>query len=66
MKRLEEKIAAMPEHEMSEMVVGMFRDELGDKLESYVAEHRRETIEFIENLWEKYSVDLDSIENDQR
>ena len=65
LKRLEEKIAAMPEDEMTDLVVVMFRDELGDKLESYVSAHRRDVIEFVQGIWEKYSVDLNSIEGDR-
>ena len=62
LKRLEETIEAMPENEMSDMVVGMTRDELSDKLESYITSHRRDVIQFTLSLWDKYSVDLDTIE----
>ena len=60
--KLEETIAAMPEGDMAEMVTEMFRDELSEKLDSYIASHLRETVAFVQAVWSKYSVDLNSIE----
>lgn len=63
--RLEETIAAMDDDARAEMVMGMLHDEFVDKLNEYVSAHRREVIAFCENLWDKYSVDLNSIEDDR-
>lgn len=65
LKRLEESIEAMSDDARAEMVMGMLRDEFVDKLNEYVSAHRREMIALCENLWEKYSVDLNSIEDDR-
>lgn len=65
LERLEERIAAMNEKQLADLVVGMLKDDFIEMLDDYVAAHRRQLIAFCEGLWDKYSIDLTTIENDR-
>jgi len=65
LKRLEAKIAAMSEDELGTLVLDMLRDDFTEMLDDYVSAHRRSLIAFGETVWDKYSIDLTSIENDR-
>lgn len=65
LKRLEEKITEMSEDELATLVLEMLRDDFTEMLDDYVSAHRRSLIAFVENLWDKYSTDLNSIEADR-
>ena len=65
LKRLEAKIAEMSDDELATLVLGMLRDDFIEMLSDYVSAHRRSLIAFGENLWDKYSTDLNSIEDDR-
>jgi type I restriction enzyme M protein len=62
LKQLDEKVAAMNEDELATLVLQMLEDEFTDMLSEYVSANRRQMNSFIENLWDKYSVDLNSLE----
>lgn len=62
LKQLEETISAMNDEAKAEMLMGMLHDEFLDKLNEYVSAHRREVVAFCENLWDKYSTNLNTIE----
>jgi type I restriction enzyme M protein len=65
LQRLEEQIAAMNEKQLADLVLGMLHDDFVEMLDDYVGAHRRQLIQFNECLWDKYSIDLTSIETDR-
>ena len=65
LKRLEAKIAEVSENELATLVLNMLRADFIEMLDDYVSAHRRSLITLGENLWDKYSTDLTSIEDDR-
>lgn len=65
LQRLEEQIAAMNDKQLADLVLGMLHDDFVEMLDDYVGAHRRQLIQFCECLWDKYTVDLTSIENER-
>jgi DNA repair exonuclease SbcCD ATPase subunit len=65
LKRLEAKIEEMSDDELATLVLDMLRADFIEMLDDYVSALRRSLIALGENLWDKYSTDLNSIEDDR-
>jgi len=53
---------AMTVEDCRTLVLSIFREDFEDTLLDYIGEHRRAVVVAVEKLWEKYSVNLHSIE----
>jgi type I restriction enzyme M protein len=62
LQRLDKANAALSSDARRDLVLELEREALAGQLERYVAAHRQRITEFVEGLWDKYRVAMQSIE----
>ncbi|MFO0877586.1 MAG: class I SAM-dependent DNA methyltransferase [Gemmataceae bacterium] len=63
LERLETANTSLRTEARRDLVLELEREALAGQLERYVAAHRQQIIEFVEDLWDKYQNSLQSIES---
>ena len=62
---LKRRCAALSEDEKQALVLELFAQDLHAGLDGAVKDRQQELVRFVENLWDKYRVALDSIQADR-